>query len=94
MTCFSPLDRKALYEALGREAQHMAQACTDEQMRRSFLHIAEHCTVLIRMEERLGRALRPESIVRETSRDTGILRKRYAGQPEDIAVNWSVRKTP
>ena len=94
MTCFSPLDRKALYETLGHEARLMAQACTDERMRHSLLLIAESCAVLIQLQSRLGRAIRPESVVRKTSRERDVLRQRYAGRLEDIAVNWSLRKTP
>ena len=84
MTCFSPLDHKALYGALARDAAVKAQGCTDAGMRNSLMKIAEHWAALALLCDSIA-ALQPESLIGGTSRQKEELRKRYGLQSGQIA---------
>jgi hypothetical protein len=83
MTCFSPFDRKALYQALARNVAIRSQDCTDPQMRQSLASIAEHWACLGLLCESV-QALKPDSVTRGRSRQREELHARYRKRPEKI----------
>jgi hypothetical protein len=92
VTAPSPVDRKALSIALARNAWLMAQACTDERVRASLLKMADHWATRARLQDSLGAALKPESLMGGASQTICLLRARYGGQWEKAAqLAWRER---